>query len=940
METTSGFQITKRLARIMIATVVATGLSSGIVSAQDAATPGRVSIAISGGASKGAYEAGLNWALLKLIRASAELASITGGRVRPSELASVAGASAGGVNSLLSGLTWCTRPESEGGIASSIDDNVFRDTWLGIDINSLLPPQADSESYLPGDALFSRKDYFLSANELIEKWRKPAFRKGCRVPMGVTVTRVEPLKLKVGDVQVQNQRFYIPFELRVQEDGSIAFFFDPGDYSRLNDPAMILMPRAVDAPEFSISDQRVIEAAATTSAFPVAFGRRLLKYCRLEVGATASSEENSVESDADKLICPNGYKLDEAEFADGGLFDNLPVGLARNLAELHSASSSNPLPVVYIYLDPGRTRYHIPELANLSACSSGNPPEACQEMKFNLFSESRLLLGALGTARKYELFRETTSDNWRLNLSNLAYQLAEITSRDHPDLDCGKELPYYDRALSCAEAITRAADLLDISYDRVKPEILSPYSVEALKAAGLVDNCQQSLMFSNAVDRLDCRLDIKRYRDQLAVALLAIIEHGGIKDEWLPLNIARARYSIHDDRVLRVSSRGSPITGTLLEDFGSFLDFKFREYDYYVGIYDAIVVSSQHFCKLQYPPERQAVDYDYCVNSLGRLFYHAIGIADNTRANYLFARIAEREFTDSSIFKFTYSPLPAVDQDMQIIDDGLQAALEAGEGISQSDQTLFATETTFFEYLKLNNFVPTETEDGAEPLLTQIIANPLSWSTEVTRRGTARLVYLERQATEINKKREPNKDLRDPTYTALLGLTAHTLQSMTFEYPKSSFAPSTAPESWKLRYLIPYEASFDVVEGDFLMTWQPTLALSNKTLLNLRASLGFQSGLLRTNSVRENYFALGVGYVRRTGSPTISSYGIVPTLYHRWDQPTVGDQDTAGGDVFMGFFKDRLRVGLGARDLSNTHETWFLTVGITDLPGLTYWLTR
>jgi hypothetical protein len=32
---------------------------------------------------------------------------------------------------------------------------------------------------------------------------------------------------------------------------------------------------------------------------------------------------------------------------------------------------------------------------------------------------------------------------------------------------------------------------------------------------------------------------------------------------------------------------------------------------------------------------------------------------------------------------------------------------------------------------------------------------------------------------------------------------------------------------------------------------------------------------------------------------------------------------------------------LGARDVINdTHDTFFLTIGIADLPGLAYWLNR
>ena len=82
---------------ILIAIVIGMHLMSGIVSAEEPTERQRVSIAISGGASKGAYEAGFNWAILKLVRESEELHTLSGGQIRPLELASVAGAGCAGV---------------------------------------------------------------------------------------------------------------------------------------------------------------------------------------------------------------------------------------------------------------------------------------------------------------------------------------------------------------------------------------------------------------------------------------------------------------------------------------------------------------------------------------------------------------------------------------------------------------------------------------------------------------------------------------------------------------------------------------------------------------------------------------------------------------------------------------------------------------------------
>jgi hypothetical protein len=925
------------------------GLSLGVVSgnlfAEQHDESQRFSIAISGGASKGAYEAGLNWALLKLVREIVGLETFRGGEIRPLEVASVAGASAGGVNTILTGLAWCTRPESDGGIANFIDDNVFRDIWLTLDINALLPPKADSDSYLPDDALLSRKEYFNAARDLSKRWQQPAYRIGCKVPMGVTVTRVHPQELMVGDLEVQNQRFFIPFELRVMEDGSVAYFFDPADYPTLSDPAMILMPRPRSAPPFSISNDRIIEAAVATSAFPTAFGRRRLQYCRLQVRqASADSEPQPTEdeqSDAD-LVCPPGYELDEAEFADGGLFDNLPIGLARTLAEGNIRASENPLPVTYFYIDPDRIRYEAPDPPDNTACASANPPDACRIMEFSLFSESTLLLGAMGTARKYELYRETTSENWQLNLSQLSYELGDILTEHHPDFDCGSELPYFESPVSCAEATRRAGRLLEIAYDRLKPVITPPYSPERLAEAGVAHDCGPSALDSESGPYTECKIDITRYRNDLSEALISIIEEARIDDRKLVVSISRSRQSIHDDRALRVSSRGAPITGTLLSDFGSFLDFKFREYDYYVGVYDAVAIISRQLCSLQFPPRQQPERFGRCIDALGEQLYNALDVSSDARGRYVFARLAEREFAKDALFGFSYSPPPPRDGDMQIIHDALAKTLQEGEQLEEGDENVFFTEDAFFAHLKDENFVPSKTSDGKEPLLAQIIADPAQWPTELTRRLTARLVYLEQQAADLYAAREPDADKRESSYTVLMGMTAHLMQSATYKYPSFTFSPSTAPEDWIWRYVMPYDIGLDLVEGDILVSWQPTMALSDNNLLNLRASLGFAGGLFRSSSSknRENYFALGLGYIRRTRSTMISSFGITPTWYHDWNQPEIGDQDSAGGDIHVSFLKDRLRVGLGTRDIRNFGDEWFLTVGVMDLPGATYWLTR
>jgi predicted acylesterase/phospholipase RssA len=936
---------------IFVTIILVTGLLAGKIEASTENNLSRFSIAISGGASKGAYEAGLNWSAIKMLGKAQDLRTLTGGQLFPFEVSSITGASAGGINTLLSGLTWCSLAEKDGGISNRIDANVFRDIWLRVDIDTLLPRQADSPRYLADDAVLSRKDFLDAAAELRDKWSNPHFRKDCRIPLGLTITKIEPEVLTVGDVEVQNQRFYIPFELRVMNDNSIKFFFDPADYPKVADSAMILMPRSNNAQPHSIDNKYILDAAFTSSAFPMAFGRKRLQYCRLvaqEIPAETESQEAELqESPAAKadteLVCAEGYELAEAEFADGGLFDNLPIGVARTLAESNKHPDDNPTPVTYLYIDPNRTRYNIPDIEKDLACDSASPPDACREMEFSFASESELLIGFLGTARTYELYRELTSDSWQQNLSEISYKLGKLLKQREITLDCQKELPYFIHQLDCAEALARAGKLLEIAYDRITPVIDEPYSVKRLRQAGIIKRCETLVNKTDSQKQTACTFNIPRYRKQLSDAMLSLVEKAELTQIKIYSDIQESRLSMRNDRSLRVTSRSAPITGTLLEDFGSFLDYKFREYDYYVGVYDGLVITAGNLCSLRYSSSYQADEYNLCFDSVAKQLFTALGLDTDPRGRYIFARLAQREYGKEKLLRFAYQPIPPADNDMRIIHQGLEQALAAGD-----------SEKVFFKYLKAEGFVPTAREKQTrsrlaelvtfdeKPLMEQIIDDPDSWATELTRRVTTRLVYLETQAENIYAAREPDTGKRDSAGVEVMGATAFILQSSTYRYPEATFAPSTAPENWFWRNLIPYELGFDFAEGDLLLTWHPTMALTQKDLLGARLSLGFPGGLFQSSAdvTRENFLALGIDYTRQSSSRHVSSYGFTPTWYHAFNQPEFLDRDTYGGDIHVGILRNRLRIGVGTRNFDHASDSWFITLGVTDIPGVFYWLTR
>jgi hypothetical protein len=406
--------------------------------------------------------------------------------------------------------------------------------------------------------------------------------------------------------------------------------------------------------------------------------------------------------------------------------------------------------------------------------------------------------------------------------------------------------------------------------------------------------------------------------------------------------IVAARASMQHDRNLRVTSRGAPLTGSLLSSFGAFLDLKFREYDYYVGVYDAVVTVSDALCQLQFSAGYEQRALRSCIEASSHAFYTQLGVDRDARARYLFARLARAEFGPQEAMRFAYEPMPAEDRDMRIIHEGLGKALATGALSPEAGQGALAAELEFFYYLKAQGFTPTPTATGGKPLLASIMDDPHAWSAELTRRAATRLVYLEKQAERLFAAREPDPSKREESMLGLLGASSFALLTATQKYPDFSFAPSTAPEEWGWRYLIPYEVGFDILEGDALLTWEPTWSLSSNTLFSVRASLGFAGGILGAKRAeeRQNYASLSPGLTRLTGTRLWSSWGASIGWYQGFGATNGEELASLGGELHMSFLKDRLRLALGSRDVKDAEDQWFLQVGLTDVPGLVYWLSR
>jgi integrase/recombinase XerD len=401
--------------------------------------------------------------------------------------------------------------------------------------------------------------------------------------------------------------------------------------------------------------------------------------------------------------------------------------------------------------------------------------------------------GAIGTARKYELYRELTSDNWRLNLSQLSHDIADMLEASQPDMRCDSMLPFFEGQPVCSDRLRHAGGLLELARSFRFAPIVEPFSAQALMKAGIAKNCRPSPATDGQASSIDCKLDDRRLRNQLADELVDLIAQFAPNKESLKNDIQKSALSTDSDRRIYVTSRGGPITGTLLSDFGAFLDYKFREYDYFMGIYDAVIVATSEECSRIFPGSISDSAIQTCRDQISEKLYRSVGLDEDPKGKYLFALMAKQEFGNDDGLRYAYDPMPSEDRDIQIIFEGLKKSTQAASMDQNSSEELISIEREFFEYLKTEGFAPTPSTDGGTSLLTLIMDDPEYWAHELVNRATSRLVHLEQEAETIYQAREPDPQLQEEANTGLMGAGALAMRTITYQPPRFTFSPSTAP---------------------------------------------------------------------------------------------------------------------------------------------------
>jgi predicted acylesterase/phospholipase RssA len=263
-----------------------------------------LSMVISGGVSLGAYEAGYNWAMIKMLSNIKNHSQIALPHLR-----SVTGASAGSINALISAIYWCQEDDQYD--LNTIDNNLFYNTWVKLGLDDLIINGRDPNNK---STLFSRKTLNLRAKEIFDHMNKPIFQKGCEVPIGFAVTKSTPMvtEFQKSGIKIKNQHFTTPFTLK-EVNGKLKIY---------NRPMAPSTDYHIAIPNIENNLSHLRNVLFASSAFPGAFQQIKLDY--IYEG-----------------------KRESAYFIDGGAYDNLPLQLATEL---------DPRAKDFIFIDPSNIR--------------------------------------------------------------------------------------------------------------------------------------------------------------------------------------------------------------------------------------------------------------------------------------------------------------------------------------------------------------------------------------------------------------------------------------------------------------------------------------------------------------------------------------------------------------------------------------------------------
>jgi len=527
-----------------------------------------VALTVEGGGTLGSYEGGLTWALVEIFRQRRDSilrrhlthASDSVLLLLPTvDLRAAAGASAGSINAYMAANQWCSRD-----VAEVVDSSAFWRVWVPTGMRQLLPGR-DRIGDRREKGILSRIAFNDVFESLDRKWSRAHYNSPCTVLFGATVTRIQRDSVGVvaGEVYARNQRFAAAFTIVPPADtGKSPPSYAPSpslNNSQFSLGALAELPLLPDNTIDRVAARNLIRAS---SGYPLAFEPQELAFC-----ADSPPAAHTRKCDASSAV--------RSFFVDGGVFDNGPVTLSYGLALAHPTRTTlGNLTMLFVTPNQFRAAEGVTGSNGSSSMEKRHDPEI---KSGGLDAVTKLFAAFVPSARQYEL--------------QIAHRL----------------LPTIEVSGSQVDLLTFQRDSARRAFDNLDRYVrdLEARARERDQAVALADSLRQ-------------RADTARY--QLAVCLVNGGCTASFDDSARALGAApvfqatakaripdRASYLTADERPrflgqsfeksLYATRRWHSLSGDWLLGFGGLLGRPLREYDFYVGVYDALtLIASRMLC--------------------------------------------------------------------------------------------------------------------------------------------------------------------------------------------------------------------------------------------------------------------------------------------------------------------------------------------------------
>lgn len=341
------------------------------------AQPIPVQFSFSGGISLGAYQAGVNWAMLEFLKRSRDDGAFRSAWHLPSlKVSAMTGASAGNINVMLAAVEYCmTRPVPA-------EESLFWRMWTESGWSELFPPEAKRSGDLGVLDRSGPKQRLMGT--IRRMMDGGSFLTGCRVPLGVVVTSVVPGSIDYrADIGIPNQRHAGMFQA-VESGGALRFVRPDPALLRATQLGSQVVLREGD--RGTIELEQLFKLVEASSSYPVAFAPVQITYQTARCALDRSCNDTVT-----------------AAFMDGGVFDNNPVGLAVGMHRLLGDSSSRAR---IWYVSPGMARGRLAEWQKAHTLAEDTrPPKGVNALL-------EFVGGFIPSSRSYELQAFARSQQW------------------------------------------------------------------------------------------------------------------------------------------------------------------------------------------------------------------------------------------------------------------------------------------------------------------------------------------------------------------------------------------------------------------------------------------------------------------------------------------------------------------------------------------------